>query len=154
EKGYLDASLEEIALATGTSMEDVEAALSKLQDCEPAGVGARDLRECLLLQLRDPESIEEQLARAVVRHHMDEFVARRAGKISRRYKVLPAVVEAAFEVILALSPFPGEGFSPSSHFSRDSRSIGIVPDLVLMRSEQGWEIDIRGAEPGSLSINR
>ncbi len=154
EKGYLDTTLEEVALATGVSLDDAEAALAKLQECEPAGVGARDLKECLLLQLRDARSIEEQLARAIVRSHMDEFINRRAGKISRRFKVLPAVVEEAFAVILDLSPFPGECFYASSHMGRDSRSIGITPDLILTRTEQGWEVEVKGAEPTSLTINR
>lgn len=154
EKGYLDCSLEEIALATGVSLDDAEAALKKLQECEPAGIGARDLRECLMLQLRDAESLEEQLARGIVKHHMDEFVARRVGKISRRYKVLPAVVEEAFEVILGLNPFPAEGFHAGVQLNRDSRSVGITPDLICRRTEAGWEIEVRGAEPGSLCINR
>ncbi len=154
EKGYLDASLEEVALAMNVSLEEAEMALARLQECEPAGIGARDLRECLLLQLRDAKSIEEQLARAIIRSQMDEFVARRAGKISRRYKVLPAVVEEAFKVILELNPFPGEGFCPGTHSSREGRSIGITADLKLSRTEQGWEIEVKGAEPTSLSINR
>jgi RNA polymerase sigma-54 factor len=154
DKGYLDVSLEEAALAAGASLEEAEDVLAKLQQCEPAGVGARDLKECLLLQLRDAKSLEEQLARAVIKSHMDDFVARRTGKISRRYKVLPAVVEASFDVILALNPFPGEGFHCGMHLAHHSRSFGITPDLKLSRTDQGWDIEIKGAEPTSLCINR
>jgi len=154
DKGYLDVSLEEAALATDASLEDAEEVLKKLQECEPPGVGARDLKECLMLQLRGTKELEEQLARAIIKHHMDDFVARRAGKISRRYKVMPSVVEQAFDVILALNPFPGEGFTSSVYLPANSRSFGVTPDLKLTRSDQGWEVEVKGAEPSSLSINR
>lgn len=154
EKGYLDSPLEEIALQTGVSLEQAEQVLKVLQGCEPAGVGARDIRECLLLQLRNSETIEEQLARAILKTMMDEFVGRRVNRICRRFRVVPELVEAAFAEILALNPFPGEGFTVSRCTVRESRSMGVVPDLVLKHSEQGWEIDVRGSDPMSLAVSR
>lgn len=154
EKGYLDSPLEEIALETHVSLEQAEYVLRALQACEPAGIGARDVRECLLLQLRGAESVEEQLARAILKQMMDEFVARRIGRICRRFRVVPELVEAAFAEIVALNPFPGEGFSVSPSTHRESKSMGVVPDLVLIHSEQGWTVEVRGSDPMALAVSR
>lgn len=153
EKGYLTAEVEEIALATGSSLEHTKIVLKVLQRSEPAGVGARNLRECLLLQLRDGDTYEKKLARTIVRHSMDDFVARRVQTISRRLRVLPHVVEASFEEILALNPFPGENFA-ASHVAASSRSVGITPDLKLSRSDQGWSVEVLGPDPDSLKVSR
>ncbi len=152
EKGYLNTPSEEIALETGTSLEVAELVIKKLQQCEPAGVGAFNLQQCLLLQLRNADSIEEKLARAIIQNHMDEFIARRTHRLMRRFRVMPDVVEAAFQEILSLTPFPGEGFDNSAGYMRHARSVGVSPDLVLTRTEAGWQVDIRGADPGSFAI--
>ncbi len=154
EKGYLTASVEEIALATGVSLEDSEKVIAKLQACDPLGVGAYNIQECLLLQLRNAETVEEKLARAILQHHMEEFMARRTHRLMRKYRVMPEVVEAAFQEILALTPFPGEGFDNTSSYVRQERSVGVSPDLVLTRSEVGWLVEIKGAEPSSFGLER
>jgi RNA polymerase sigma-54 factor len=155
EKGYLSTPVEEIALNTGTSLEHVEIALKALRDCEPAGVGATSVQECLLLQLRSNDSIEHKLARAVLKNHMDDFIARRSDRIMRKYRVLPEVVEQAFQEILSLSPYPGEAYSVSHHTAPyTARSLGVVPDLILILSESEWLVEARGADPNSLGINR
>jgi RNA polymerase sigma-54 factor len=154
EKGYLTADLEEIALATNSSLEHTQAALGILQACEPAGVGARNLRECLLLQLRDAESFEKKLARKIVKECMDDFVARKLTAISRRFRVLPTVVEAAFDEILSLNPFPGENFVMSHSHSQSPRSVGVSPDLALSRSDQGWMVEVLGPDPSALKVSR
>ena len=154
EKGYLQCELEEVALATNCSLQHTEAALGILQACEPAGIGARNLRECLLLQLRDAETFERKLAKRIVRDCMDDFVARRATVISRRFRVLPSVVEAAFDEILGLNPFPAEGFAISSTHQGAQKSVGISPDLALLRSDQGWQVEVLGPDPSSLKVSR
>lgn len=154
EKGYLTSTPEEIALATNASLECAERVVKQLQQCEPAGVGATTLRECLLFQLRRPQTVEERLARNIVRDHMDEFIARRMGKLMRKFKVMPEVIEAAFEQILALTPYPGESFEYSSGYGVRSRSVGVSPDVILTRTEAGWEVEVRGADPGSFAIDR
>lgn len=155
EKGYLATPVEEISLATSYSLEEVELVLDQLRRCEPAGVGATTVEECLLLQLRDSDTIESKLARLILKHHMDDFLARKPLRIARRYRVVPDVVEAAFAEILQLNPYPGETFSPSQvTTSRAVRMPSVVPDLVLSHDETGWHVEVRGADPNSLSINR
>ena len=154
EKGYLEIPVEEVALATESPLEDAEETLKALQSCEPAGVGARDVQECLLLQLRDADTYEKKLARAIIKKCLDDFLARRTKTLMRRFKVLPDVLEAAFDEILSLNPFPGEGFD-SGHSSLITRSAAaVVPDLILNRTEMGWEIIVTGPDPNSLGIDR
>lgn len=153
DKGYLAVELEEIALASGCSLEETRGALKLLQSCEPAGVGARNLQECLLLQLRDADTFEKKLARKIIRECMDDFVSRKAMPIARRLRVLPGVVEAAFEEILCLNPFPCENYSAGGG-PNSSRSVGITPDLKLSRTDQGWSVEVLGPDVTSLRISR
>lgn len=154
DRGYLTSPPEEIALETDCSLEDAEKVLALLKKCEPAGIGAVDIKECLLLQLRDATTVEMKLARAIVKSHFDDFIARRTMRIARRYRVMPEVVEAAFAEILELSPYPGEGFSASSYSRVQNPSMAVQPDLVYRLSESGWEISVKGPEAASFTINR
>lgn len=153
EKGYLSTPVEEIALALECPLEHVEWVLAKLQHCEPAGVGASNLQECLLLQLRNPETFEQKLARAIVKGHLDDLIARRTMRITRKFKVMPDVVEAAFQEILELSPYPGEAFG-GTPTTKSTKASGVVPDLVLKRDESGWSVDVRGVDPTNLILNQ
>lgn len=154
ERGYLDTPAEEIALESDSPLEDVEQVIAALKNCEPAGVGAGDLQECLLLQLRNLDTLEGKLARTIVRHHMDDLVARRTAKVMRRYRVLPEVVDAAFDEILALTPYPGESFDPASSCTQSASRGGITPDLAISIRDGQWEIEVRGADPSALAVSR
>lgn len=156
EKGYLSTPVEEIALAMNSSIEDVEHVLSKLRECEPAGVGAISVEHCLILQLRDAETAEARLAKHVLKHYMEDFLARKTSRIARKFKVDAELVEAAFEEILKLNPYPGESFSAGSSriHTMVTRMPSVVPDIVLILDETGWHVDVRGADPNALSINR
>lgn len=155
EKAYLTTPIEEISLATSFTLDEVERVLDQLRRCEPAGVGASTVEECLLLQLRDGDTIERKLARLILKHHLDDFLARKPLRIARRYRAVPEVVEAAFREILQLNPYPGETFAPSYVTTiRAVRMPSVVPDLILSHDEFGWHVEVRGADPNSLSINR
>lgn len=152
ERGYLDSTIEDIALALNTSMERVEDVLHLLHGCHPRGVGARSVAECLELQIEGAD-VEARLARIIVREHMDDLIARRTSRICRAHKVLPGVVEAAFELILELKPNPAEGFQPATCGHVGRQSFTVKPDLVLARTEQGWEITTNGADPTLLRVD-
>jgi RNA polymerase sigma-54 factor len=154
ERGYLDSPIEEIALESRSELADVETVVAALRNCEPAGVGAFDLQECLLLQLRSLNTLEGKLARIIVKRHMDDLVARRTERLMRRYRVLPEVVEAAFEEILALTPYPGESHQTFGTGALSATRSGITPDLAISIRDGQWEIDVRGADPASLSVSR
>jgi len=151
--GYLEEPDEEIALATNHSIEEVQSVVALLQKCEPAGIGARNLQECLLLQLRDANTPEEKLARAILRSRMDDFLARKTMRIARRFGVMPDLVESAFEEITRLTPYPGDSFSVIS-FNRLQKAFVAAPDLVIMRDDQNWSVEVIGPDPGLLCISR
>ncbi|MEQ1823028.1 MAG: RNA polymerase factor sigma-54 [Fimbriimonadaceae bacterium] len=156
ENGYLGTPAEEIALGLDADLDEVITVLNHLRNCEPAGVGANDVQDCLLLQLREAITVEEKLARAILKNNMDEFIARDVKRIARRYKALPGVVDQAFAVILSLSPYPGQAFSnlSQSMHSASYRMPAVLPDLTLTLSEYGWYVEVRGSDPNSLTIER
>ncbi|MBS1716632.1 MAG: RNA polymerase factor sigma-54 [Armatimonadetes bacterium] len=154
DRGFLSTPIEEVALAVGCSLEEAESVLKELQRCDPVGVGAADVKQCLLLQLSDPQTFEQRLARIILRRYMEDFTARRIQKLCRHFKAVPEVIEAAFAEILALSPFPAEDFSTSPTYQRQSKAIPVYPDIKISRTEQGYEIEVKGAEPTEFKIDR
>lgn len=154
DRGYFKSSVEEAALDCNVSLEEAEMVFAALRDCEPEGVGATDLRDCLLLQLRTPATLPEKLARRMVEHDWEDLVARNARAIMRRYKVDDETVQDAFEVILSLNPFPGEAFRGLGTAPRSTKTAGALPDVSLKRDEQGWHVEIPGPSATSLRISR
>lgn len=153
ERGYLTCVSEEAAMDCDCLLEDAVWMIDRLKSCEPAGIGAADLRECLQLQLRDAQSNAERLARAILKTDWENLVQRDARAIKRRFKVPCELVEEAFEVIVSLNPFPGEGFAASAVTTK-SRATVAQPDIVLQRDEQGWSVEVMGPSSLSLRIDR
>ena len=117
------------------SEEQVENVLFTVQQLDPAGVGARDLQECLLLQLdRRPHSTEVELARRIVMDHFDEFSKKHFDKIIDRLSVDRDSFRDAYKEITRLNPKPGEHDS-------EVKTNYIVPDFIL--TVTGSEIDIK-----------
>ncbi len=111
-RGYLDAGLEEIAQECGLDLYETEVVLKQFQKLAPAGIGARDLRECLVLQLSAlPEDTE--LAELLVNRFLDHLAAHREAAVAEHLGVDVAAVEAAFELIRSLDPEPGRDFAPA-----------------------------------------
>ncbi|MBW2139676.1 MAG: RNA polymerase factor sigma-54 [Deltaproteobacteria bacterium] len=108
--GYLQISLEEIASLEFTTIEDVASVLAKVQEFDPIGVAARDLRECLLIQLRYLGQ-EESLAGKIVDQCLPELEKKNYQKIARKFKVSKEKVFEAVEVILNLDPKPGKAYN-------------------------------------------
>ncbi|MCC6351425.1 MAG: RNA polymerase factor sigma-54 [Fimbriimonadaceae bacterium] len=154
ENGYLSCSVEEAALATGRAMEEVQAAIRLLQTCDPSGVGATSVVECLQIQLRDSEDPLAPLAQRILSRHMDEFVAKKSRTISRKCKVAQDLVEDAFDLIRSLNPYPLQGFHGNVTHGNAPRVAQVTPDVVLTKLETGWKIEVLGGDPASLTINR
>ena len=125
EDGYLRAEIEEIAQRSGATAEEVAAVLQVVQGFDPAGVAARNVQECLLLQLRrdplpDPVSVE------IVETHFDDLSRRRYSDIARAMKLALDRIMESVEEIMALEPKPGRRFG-----GNDSRYI--VPDVFVYK---------------------
>ncbi len=153
-RGYIEMEIEELALTFDASMDDVDLVLRKLHGCEPTGIGARDLRECLLIQIRQmPQSPVRDLAARMIKDGWEDFTKRRFQKLGRRFKALPALADAAANLVAGLNPFPGEAFRADWEMNSTSAPHSVVPDVIIRRSEAGYEVDIRGFDPGLLSVN-
>src|SRR5690606_1452271 len=107
--GYLDGSLDEIANIAAVSVEAVEAVLRKLQEFDPPGVCARDLRECLLLQLAQVGAAASLAAR-IIRDHLPLLESRRFEKLAKDLGVSVEEVVEASRAIASLEPKPGRNF--------------------------------------------
>ncbi|MFM2083134.1 MAG: hypothetical protein RL380_1825 [Verrucomicrobiota bacterium] len=109
DHGYLKASVEEIAMTLGVSGEEVEEVLIDVQGFEPAGVAARNLQECLRLQL-ERANLHKSAEYRIVRDHFDALGKRRIPEISRGLGLPLEDVQAALERIARLEPRPGRAF--------------------------------------------
>jgi len=110
------------------------------------------VQECLLLQLQDVQSLEGKLARAIVRHHFEDFRDRNYRPIMRRFRVLTEVVDEAFRVILGLNPFPGESYR-TGNAPQDRSAAAARPDLAFHLHESGWVIEVMGEQDHALTIS-
>ena len=123
ERGYLASTVEEIARQCGADPERVEATLVKVQRLDPPGVAARDLRECLLAQLR-PLRIKDPLVHAIIDEHLDLLQKRDFRGLARATDSSPEEVAAATRVIAGLEPRPARDFG-------GDEPVYITPDIYV-----------------------
>src|SRR5271163_1179374 len=106
ENGYLTTTLEELMQSGNHSLDDVEEALTMVQEFDPPGIAARDLPECLLLQLKviDPQN---QLAKQIITEHLKLLQNNQLKELARAVNRAPELVKRAIDVIKRLDPKPG-----------------------------------------------
>lgn len=134
DDGYLGASVEEIAGLADVPPAHVESALKKLQEFDPPGVCARDLRECLLIQLRQL-GIGESLPARIVRDHLDGLESRRFERLARDLGVSIEEVVEASKVIASLEPKPGRNFG-------DGEARYVTPDVYVTKVGDDYVITL------------
>jgi len=145
EDGYLRASNEEIAASGPYAMEEVEQAVKAIQSLDPIGVGARDLRECLLLQLEFLE-LDVPLVEIIIRDHWDEFMQRHFVQIAKALAVDMKTLEGVVEVIKHLDPKPGRKYS-------NERAIYVEPDVYVQKVSDEYVIVLNEDGMPKLRIN-
>lgn len=134
DDGFLRATDQEIATGCGVQVGAVARALVLVRSFDPVGVGARDLRECLLIQLERLGKGDE-LESMIVRDHLDDLGHRRFDQIARACGENVRRVRAAAEFIATLDPKPGRAFLP------ENRSDVVVPEVFIARGEDGeWVV--------------
>ncbi len=144
EDGYLRSSVEEISNTTGHFPNEVLRILKVIQDFDPSGVGARDLRECLLIQINQL-GLQDSLVGAVVLH-LEDLEKRRYPSIAKALGVpIEEVVEAA-KILEHLEPKPGRPF-----FSSDN--VYIVPDVFLVKTDGRYLVLLNDDGMPRLHIN-
>jgi RNA polymerase sigma-54 factor len=129
DRGYLQASVEEMAAASGVTADDVLAALKQVQQFHPPGVGARDLRECLLLQL-ERAGKQHTVEYRIIHDHMEALGKRRFPEIARQLGIEVEEVQESAQRIAHLEPRPGREFAPDNNQY-------ILPEVFVTRGEDG-----------------
>ena len=124
--GYLKASIDEMASGTGIAPEPIIEALKAVQSFDPAGIGARDLRECLMLQL-ERQGEQDTLEYIIIRDHMEALGRRRIPEIARGTDEPVEEVQEAIARIARLEPRPGRAFLPDNDQF-------VVPEVFVQRS--------------------
>jgi len=146
QHGYLEDSLEELAAQATVDIEQLAAALRVVQRFDPPGVGARDLRECLMLQL-EHAGAQESLAYRILHDHFQLFLDHRLPTLAKATGADPAEVTNALEDIKRLNPKPGRIFAGDLPPS-------IVPDLVITKQDQHYDVELHDQNMPRISMSR
>ncbi len=136
----------ELPPATPVSDDEVLVMLRIIQDLDPAGVGARDLRECLLLQLQSMGA-KGTLAWRLVDEAFEELIAHRWSEVSRRFAINAQEVQDAADEVSRLDPKPGLRYSSSSEDY-------IVPDLVIDKIDGQYHVFLNDGNLPRLKLSR
>jgi len=134
-----------------TTESELEEVLSIIQDLEPPGVGARTLRECLLLQIekRDKALPSMNLAHKILDLHFEEFTKRHYDKIIARLAITENELKSAIDEVLKLNPKPGGVYSDP--FNKTSQPI--IPDFILELSEDGFDLHLNSRNLPELRLS-
>ena len=146
EFGYLEGSLEEAAVHAGVELAHAEWVLKLIQRLDPPGVGARDLRECLMAQLEQAGE-EQTLAYRIVASHFPLFVQQRVPQLAKATGASAAEVTQACERLKRLNPKPGRAFA-------GNLPPAIVPDLLIKRGERHDDVELNDQELPQIRISR
>jgi RNA polymerase sigma-54 factor len=145
DNGFLQSTPEEMALSSGIPKEDFERMLALIQSFSPRGVGARDLRECLLIQLQR-EGRENSLEYRIVSEHMEDLGRRRFPEIARRIGVSVEEVQSAADKIAGLNPRPGQVFAaaPQNY---------VLPDVTVEKVDGDYQVVLNNEQIPHLRIS-
>ena len=144
-RGYLTLPVAEVARAMACSEAEVLRILAVIQGFEPAGVGARDLAECLRLQAQR-QGIYDGLVAAIIDRHLDAVAAHRLKEIAAAEHVRPAEVQMAVDIVRRLNPKPGSAYGAAD-------SAYITPDVIIRKGEKGYEVEVEEAGVPQLHIS-
>lgn len=145
EYGYLKVTIEELSFSTGLAADKITDALKAIQGFDPVGVGARDLRECLMLQLERSKQ-QKTLEYRIVSEFMDALGKRRIPEIARGTGQSVEDVQEALERIARLEPRPGRAFLPDNDQY-------ILPEVFVQRSGDDFAISTNNEHIPHLRIS-
>jgi RNA polymerase sigma-54 factor len=145
DNGFLQSTPEQMALNSGIPKENFEKLLTLIQSFHPAGVGARDLRECLLLQLQR-QGKENTLEYKIISEHMEDLGKRRFHEIARRMDIGVDEVQKAADKIARLNPRPGQIFAaaPQNY---------VLPDVTVEKVDGDYQIILNDEQIPHLRIS-
>ena len=138
EQGYFRVDLEDVAYATDSNALEVEEILEKVQEFDPPGVAARNLGECLFLQLKRQGRQYSTEAR-IARHHLEELGRRKLPEIAIALDLPVQEIQKAAESIARLDPRPGRAFSS------EPEQI-VIPEIIVERDGEDYTVRLNGED--------
>lgn len=146
EHGYLEGALEGIAAECQAPLELVESALRVLQSFDPPGVAARDLRECLMLQLEQSGRCSS-LAYRILKDHFVLFTQHRLTAIAKATGSAAEQVTQAVDCLKGLNPKPGRAFASDLPPS-------VIPDLIVHHRDAHYDVELNDQDMPHVGVNR
>ena len=143
--GLLLVSLDEISESTGQPLEIVEHVHREIMEYDPLGIAARDLRECLLIQLRHhkPRAL---VAERMLEEFWNEFINKRYEILAEKLEVDIKAIKEAFSIVSKLNPKPGEGYF-------DERQNYVIPDLIVAKVSGEFVVFLNDGDIPNFRIN-
>ncbi len=135
EDGFLGCSIGEVADELGINLEDVERVLGVIQTFDPTGVGARNLQECLLIQLKE-KNITNGLVAKVLHNHLDDWINRRFSHISQALDTSLNEMRAVEKVLASLNPKPNIDPEPALNLNH------VIPDLEVQKMGDEYVVSL------------
>ncbi len=146
QNGYLTISIEEISKKLDVSISNVENVLKAIQDFEPSGVGARDLQECLKIQLKNME-LDNDLIFNIIDNHLQDIAENRLSNIAKDLNITAKEVQEIRDIIKSLEPKPGR------EFGDPNETRYIVPDVTVEKSEGKYVVSVNEATAPKLFVS-
>ena len=146
ENGYMTSTVEEISRATGVREEKVGEALDIIHGFDPAGVGARDLSECLQLQLAARKELTPQMEE-IITHHLEDIANNRLSAVARDTGMTVLQVQEAADVIRTLEPKPGR------QFASQMETKYVIPDVIVEKIDNEYVVIINESSTPHLTIS-
>jgi RNA polymerase sigma-54 factor len=146
DDGYLRATFDELAQQSGLPVGELERSLRLIQSFDPLGIGARDLRECLLIQIKQLD-LQDTLVEKIVQDHLPDLEKRKFQNIAKILNVTPQEVQEASQIIIhELEPKPGRPYLPSD-------TNYVVPDVYIIKVEDRYVIQLNDEGLPRVRIN-
>jgi RNA polymerase sigma-54 factor len=153
DDGYLEEDLDEILAgldsAPGFAIAEVQETLHLVQQLDPAGVGARSISECIILQLRqlDEATPGLELAIELARNHLDLIASQSFGEMRRDLRTTDEELHDALALVKACNPKPGLAVSPAA-------AEYVIPDVFVRKIDNRWQVEISATGIPRLSVNQ
>jgi RNA polymerase sigma-54 factor len=151
DDGYLTVALDEINASVDdeVSAPEIEATLAKVQCLDPVGVGARNLSECIVLQLRQLDTATPglQLAIVLATEHLDLIATQALGELRRTLRTSEEDLHTALALIRGCNPKPGQSVSPVT-------AQYVIPDVFVRKIDKRWQVEISPTGVPRLSVNQ
>lgn len=156
ESGYLRRELfnlvDDLAFSHNitSSEEEIEKVLKQVQTLEPPGIGARNLKECLLIQLKKkPKTIAIKTAEVILETCFDAFIKKHYSKIAKKLDINSEAIKSAMAEIVKLNPKPGNSLIESSKSIQH-----IIPDFIISENEGELSIELNQRNAPALKVSR